>query len=399
MFSTVDGSEAAIARRQLDATHYYQRASAQEYLVFDPKRQSLSGSGGYLKLGRRGNAKWTFAETFGWLTPGFDLNDVGYLREADVLNNDTEISFRRTDRWKFIRSSTLTLNQVNKWNFSGHNCESHLVFAARTMFNNLCQVELYEKFVWNKLDTRVLRGGPDLRIDPYFSTSERFNTSRAKRVMGSLQYVGEHNTNGYSSYNSLVPGVTLRMGNHIHLSGNFNYQWNTNALQYVGQAISAGGNIHYLTGSMNQNTYGITLRVQVNISPDISIQFYGSPFTSTASYSDFKCDSLTTSQQYSRRFHQFSTGEITLTDGRYHVSENGDTYSFASPDFTFNEFRSNLVFRWEYLPGSTLYFAWIHSLSNRKNQYVSRWSDNLDLMFGLPSTNTFMLKMNFWFGM
>ena len=399
MFSTLDGSEAAIARRQRDAVHYYQRASAQGYLGVDPMRNSLSGTGGFLKLGRRGNAKWTFAETFGWLTPGFDLNEVGYLREADVLSNDSEITFRQTDTWKFFRSNTLTLNQVNKWNFGGQNYESHVVFGTRTTFTNLYQMEITEKYVWNRLDTRVLRGGPDLQIDPYFSTNVRFRTNTAKRVMGSLQYTGEHNTNGHSSFNSLVPGITLRMGNHVHLAGTFNYQWNTNALQYVGQTIGIAGNTLYLTGKMEQQTYGITLRLQANISPDISIQFYGAPFTSTASYSDFKRDAQTTSRQYSQRFYQFESGEISPMGDLYHVSENGDLYTFASPDFSFNEFRSNLVFRWEYLPGSTLYFAWIHNRSTRNNQYVSGWTDNLDTMFGLPSTNTFMVKVNYWFGM
>jgi hypothetical protein len=285
---------------------------------------------------------------------------------------------------------------VNKWNFDGKGCENHLAFGARTMFTNLYQMELTGKYVWNRLDTRVLRGGPDLQTDPYFSTSIKVNTGKANRVMGSLQYTGEHNSNGHSSFNSLTPELTFRMGNHIHLVGSFNCQWNTNTLQYVGQTVGAGGNTRYLMGSMNQRTYGITLRVQANITPDISIQFYGAPFTSTASYSDFKRDALTASQQYAQRFYRFASGEIMQTGDRYLVSENGDTYSFASPDFSFNEFRSNLVFRWEYLPGSTVYFVWEHSLSNRNNRYVSGWSDNLDTMFGLPSTNTLMVKANFW---
>ena len=136
---------------------------------------------------------------------------------------------------------------------------------------------------------------------------------------------------------------------------------------------------------------------QNRITPDISIQFYGAPFTSTATYSDFKHHAQTTSRQYNQRFYQFAPS-LSAT-GMYEVSENGERYSFLPPDFSFNEFRSNLVFRWEYLPGSTLYFVWEHSLSNRSNQYASRWVDNLDTMFGLPSTNTFMVKMNFWFGM
>jgi len=398
MVSTIDGSEAAIMRRQRDAVHYFQRESAQDYLGVDPTLRSLSGTGGSIKIGRRGNAKLTFAETFSWLTPGFDLNDVGFLRETDVLSNDTEVTLRLTEPWKIFRSNTFSLNQVNKWNFGGKNTESGVVFGLRTQFINLYQINITETYVWNRLDTRVLRGGPDLRIDPFFSTNITFNTNSAKRISGSIQYRGEHNTNGSSSFNSLTPNIALRLGNRVRMSGSFNYQWNTNDLQYVGRAIGdVSENTYYLTGRMEQQTYGITLRVQANISPDVSIQFYGSPFTSTASYSDFKRMTNTASRQYGERFQMIATGDPD-SDNLIHVSENGDSYSFNAPDFSFNEFRSNLVFRWEYRPGSTFYFAWIHSLSNRRNQYVSSWRDNLDTMLDLPSNNTFMVKMNFWFG-
>ena len=403
LFSTIDGTEAAILRRQRDAVHYFQRASAQDYLSVDPTKQSLTGTGGYIKIGRRGNAKWTFAETFSWLEPEFDLNDVGFLREADVISNDTEVALRLTDTWKIFRSNSFTLNQVNRWNFGGVNYENNISLSTSTQFNNLYQINITERYVWNRLDSRMLRGGPDMRIDPYFFTSVRFNTNRAKRVSGSIQYSGEKNTNGHSSFNSVTPAVTLRLGNHVHLSGSFNYQWNHNDMQYVGQATgSLSGHTYYLMGAMEQQTYGVTLRAQVNISPDISIQFYGSPFTSTAQYSDFKRSTNTTSHKYSERFHQFSPSDISVSvaaDGRYHVNESGESYSFSAPDFSFNEFRSNLVFRWEYMLGSTLYFAWTHTLSNRQNLYVSGWRDNLETMIDLPSTNTFMLKVNFWFGM
>ena len=401
MFSAVDGSQAAMVRRQRDAVHYFQRESAKGYLGVDSTLRSLSGTGGSIKIGRRGNAKLTFSQTFSWMTPGFNINDVGFQREADVLSNDTEITLRLTEPWRIFRSNTFSLNQINKWNFGGQNYESGLTFGVRTQFNNLYQINITESFVWNRLDSRVLRGGPDLRIDPYFSTNIRANTNLARRLSGSLQYRGEHNTNGFSSFNSITPGFALRLGNRIRMSGSFNYQWNTNDLQYVGQAVgSNSGRTHYLMGKMEQQTYGITLRVQANISPDISIQFYGSPFTSTASYSDFKRMTNTTSQRYSERFHTISDYITGISNNRFIVSENsGDEYSFNVPDFSFNEFRSNLVFRWEYMPGSTIYFAWIHSLSNRSNQYVSGWRDNLDTMFDLPSTNTFLVKMNFWFGM
>ena len=398
MFSMVEGTSAAISRRQLDPVHYYQRASAQDYLGVNLDKNTLSGTGGYLKIGRKGNAQWNFSESFNWLTPGFDLNDVGYLREADIMFNDTEIAFRQTNMWKMFRSNNITFNQINKWTFDGRPVENNISLISKTMFINRYQFDFSESYIFNKVDTRMLRGGPDIRIDPFFSTAISANTNRWQRIMFSLAYKGEHNTNGYSSLNSLTPGLTFRVGNHIHFSGNFNYQWNKNTLQYVGQAIDQVDAPHYLMGTMDQRTYGLTLRAQINVTPDISLQYYGSPFTSTASYNDFKRNAETMSHDYNKRFYQFAPNEISLTDNIFSVSENGNNYSFSSPDFSFNEFRSNLVLRWEYLPGSTLYLVWEHRASSRDNLHVPGWNDNLDRMFGLPAINTLMFKINYWFG-
>jgi hypothetical protein len=140
--------------------------------------------------------------------------------------------------------------------------------------------------------------------------------------------------------------------------------------------------------------------VQANITPDISIQFYGAPFTSMATFDEFKLATDTRSKNYANRFHIFTPTEITDNpdaDNLYHVNRGGQNYSFRNPDFSFNEFRSNLVARWEYKPGSTLYFVWEHTMSNRDSYYMSNWRENIDRMTGLPASNIFMIKLNYWF--
>lgn len=399
MFSTLSGGKKAITALQQSPVHYFQRTSIEGYLGVDSTRSSLSGTGGYLKVGRKGNAKWTFSENVAWSTPGFDLNDVGYLREADQLSNETEIAFRYTDIWNVFRYNAFFLTQTNKWNFDGTAFENNVALNTKTMFMNRYEVELLGKYVWNRLDTRVLRGGPDLRFNPYFSSSVKINTDKAKRVMLSFLYTGEHNTDGYNAYNTFSPGLTFRLGNQVYLSGNFNYQWNTDNMQYIGQATSNVGKSHYLMGYMNQKTYGLIMRLQVNLTPDISVQFYGAPFTSTAKFDNFKREDQTTAHRYASRFHSFTPEQIQLNNGIYQITEGDEKYAFSSPDFNFNEFRSNLVARWEYLPGSTLYFVWEHRMSDRASRALSGWGNNLDRMFGLPSTNTFMLKLNYWFSL
>lgn len=407
MFSSLHGDPKAIALLQQNAVHYYQRASSKSYLNVNPNRSSLNGTGGYVKVGRKGNARWTFSETFSWSSPGFDLNNIGYLKETDNQTNESEIAYRQTDIWKIFRYNALTLTQTNQWNYGNTPFNNNAALRWQSMTMNRFELDAKGSFAWNRLESRMLRGGPNMRFDPTFLTSVKFNTDKAQSLMLMMKYEGNHTTDGNSRFNAFIPSLTLRLWNHIFLSGEFNYAWNVDNTQYVTTVTpgkSSGSTLDspaaaYIMGHMEQHTYGLTLKMQVNITPDISVQFYGSPFTSVARFSGFKEAANTTSNEYNLRFQSFAPDEITFSDGTYHVEKGNKKFSFKNPDFNFNEFRSNLVARWEYLPGSTLYFVWEHRMSNRDSDLYYRWGQNLDRMFNLPSTNTFMVKLNYWFNL
>ena len=401
MLSSLHGSEAAVTALQQNAVHYYQRKSSEGYLGVDPTRRSLTGTGGYVKVGRKGNSKWNFSETFSWSSPGFDLNDIGYLKETDYLKNETEIMFRQTDIWKFFRYNAFTLSQKNMWNYGGSSFSNNASFRWQSMTMNRFEWDVKETFGWNWLDSRILRGGPDVRYGSYFLTSAKVNTDKAKRVMAMLQYEGDHNFEG-NRFNTIMPSLTFRLGNHVYLSGQVDYSWNADKMQYVATVVptkleAGSADQSYVMGSLDQKTYGITLKMQVNVTPDISIQFYGSPFTSVGKYGDFKMAADTKSHTFEKRTERIPAADLNYVDGVYHIGDNG--MKFKNPDFSFNEFRSNLVARWEYMPGSTLYFVWEHRMSNRDDWYASGWGHNLDRMWGLPATNTFMVKLNYWFAL
>ena len=394
MFSTVNGSKEAITALQYSPVHYFQRASSHKYLGVDTLRNALSGTGGYVKVGRKGNARWNFSEQFSWSSPGFDLNNMGYMKETDNLTNESEIMFRQTDRWNFFRYNAFTLTQTNQWNYGGTPFNNNTALRWQSMTMNRFEWDVKETYTWNFLDTRMLRGGSDMRISPFVLSSVKVNTDRAKRVMFMLQYQGNHNSDGYTSFNTISPSLTFRLGNYIYLSGQFDYAWNLDNMQY----IATIANPTYLMGRMDQDTYGFTMKLQANITPDISLQLYASPFTSSATFDEFKVADETTSHNYESRFKRISTANIALNNNKYTVTEEEkEAFSFTNPNFSFNEFRSNLVGRWEYRPGSTLYLVWEHHMSDRNAQAISGWGNNLDAMFGIPATNTFMVKVNYWF--
>ncbi|MEC3880144.1 DUF5916 domain-containing protein [Parapedobacter sp. 10938] len=383
MFSTLQGSPAALLKTKTNAVHYFHRQSGADYLSLNPDSHSMHGTGGYVKVGKKGNAQWNFSQLFSWSSPGFDLNDVGYMKQSDYTLNESEIAFRKTDPWGPFRFAGINLTQRNVWNYGGDAVNNDVALRWRSLsIGSRMEMDVKETFNWHTVDSRRLRGGPDLRYGANFETNISLGTDRAKRVVYKLVYDGRHYLAEETGYNQVHPGVIFRIGNHMRLAGQFDYAWNKDNLQYVGSIppASADGATAYVMGLMRQRTYGVTLNMQVNVTPDISIQYYGSPFTSVATYSDFKLATDTRARRYADRFRPLAEGEL----------------AFPDPDFSFNELRSNLVARWEYLPGSTLYVVWQHNRSQQDPFYQPGWEHNFDRMLALPATNAFMVKINYW---
>jgi hypothetical protein len=182
--------------------------------------------------------------------------------------------------------------------------------------------------------------------------------------------------------------------NTLSLSFNAEYSTNKDNLQYV-SALEYGGFPRYVLGTIVQHTLGLTFRIDWNISPELSIQYYGSPFASVGSYSEFKYVTNPRSGDYRQRFNVYASsrqGSSILLD------ESGDgvaDYSIPAPDFSFCQFRSNLVFRWEYLPGSQIYFVWASDVTGTGSTETSLRESLRDLGNIFPK-NTFLVKASYW---
>lgn len=385
MFSTLHGSEQAIERKQRNSVHYFQRASATDYLGVDPTRTSLNGSAGYLEVGRSGFSKLQIWDRVAFVSAGFDMNDMGYLARADMIENMFQVSYNQNSPWAIWRETEVEFMFKSQWNTNGNTQEHDFGIEWEAMLMNRWGWSMEHNITVNRRDDRMLRGGPDMRLPAAYSGSIFLNTDMAKKWYVMLAYETQRNLDGSRVENSLTPSIYARIGNHLLLESEFNFHTDRNDLQYAGtiRGESKADNA-YVVGRMFQRTYGVTLRAQVNITPDVSVQFYGAPFTSNARYTDFQAAANTLSDTKSERLRPLTASEQSL---------------MPNPDFSFNEFRSNFVARWEYRPGATLYLVWEHARSNGEGEYRSGWGSNLKHMFDTPATNVFMVKLNYYFNL
>ncbi len=396
IFSQVTGSEEAIRNLQTNAVHYYQRPDA-THLGVDESATSLSGHGGRVRFGRTEKSRWRFSDTLSWSSPGLELNDLGYLRQADSVTNQASVGYHRSEPRRLFRSFSVVLNRVDGWDFGGLNTDGMTGVAANGTFKNKWYAYGATHAVRRDVSTRLLRGGPAIARDRFWCWNPVGGTDPSRRV--AFQF-GVHRhlfVDGQSNLSEVYPGIVLRLSESLSVSSEVQYSKNVNDLEYVATPQANGGAL-YILGRIDQKTVGTTFRVNYTVTPDLSIQYYGSPFVSTGSYADFKRATSPLATRYADRFYNLAPAEIAyrpeLND--YTVNEAGGAYSFGRPDFSFRQFRSNLVVRWEPKPGSALYVVWSQGRTSESSAWDGSLGHNYSALWNAPSQNLLLVKLSYW---
>lgn len=171
-------------------------------------------------------------------------------------------------------------------------------------------------------------------------------------------------------------------------------------LQYITTNNDAPDS-RYILGTINQKTLGMTFRIDLNLTPEFSIQYYGSPFVSIGKYSQLKFVTNPRSGLYNNRFEIYQD-QVLSGDG-YQLYDYNDgpriDYSIPNPDFNFHQFRSNLVARWEYRLGSFIYLVWSSDRTESTNFSGTSIAGSYKQLRSVFPNNIFLIKLNYWFSL
>jgi hypothetical protein len=170
------------------------------------------------------------------------------------------------------------------------------------------------------------------------------------------------------------------------------------AWQYL-QTTAVADSSHYIVGVLDQTTASVRVRANVTLTPNMSIQLYAEPFMSTGEYVGLRDVLDPKAPTFDGRFRDFTDEDLTVIDGDIWIDVDRDgtgDINVGQPDFRVISFRSNLVLRWEYVLGSTLFLVWQHGRSNESDNSQFQLWDGVQEMFRLPAENVFVLKLNYW---
>jgi hypothetical protein len=396
-FSRSSGDPQAIQALQTNAVHYYQRPDA-SHLGVNPAATSLFGYGGSVRFGRSERGRLRLTNHFLWYSPGLDFNDLGYLKQADDLSNGIHLGWNESvPRWIF-RAYSLELSRQDHWDFGGLHTGAETGIEASGVFANKWQAHL-ELGSETLVDTRMLRGGPALRWHGLYSVFGMLATDPSARVQASVHSHYAPARDDDSRSWSLEGKGGVRLSNRLSLSGAASYETQFENLQYAATATTSDGP-RWVLGQLDQDTWSLTFRANLSVTPDLTVQYYGSPFIGTGRYTAYKKVTDPLARANADRFHLYGPNEIAYDPdaNSYRVAEvGGPTYSFSNPDFSFRQFRSNLVVRWEWKPGSPLYLVWSQGRTGSASYWEPSFGSNWDALWQARPDNVFLVKLSYWF--
>ncbi len=395
--SYLKGAPEALEQVQLSSSRYFQRPDA-DYVYFDSSRTSLAGHGGAFNIGRVGNSRWRVAAGALWRSPGFEINDLGYLRQADQIMDYIWVGYRINNPVGIFRSVNVNANMWQGWNFGGDRLFTGGNINGGVQFLNYWGVHLGINRQQAGQSTSMLRGGPMTRtLGSWNAFASAYSDSRNKWRVFANTSINKNDDHISSRINGSL-NFSLKMGEQLEFNANPFYTKNIENLQYVTNEETANGD-RYVFAKLKQHTLGIVFRVNYSPRPNLSIQYFGQPFTSSGKYSAFK--RITNPRgRGAGRYELYDSDQLQYADEVYSVDENRDgtrDYSFDLPDFNWNQFLSNLVIRWEYRPGSTLYLVWSQNRDYFDSEANFQPDTNFGNLFRTTPNNTFLIKMNYWF--
>jgi hypothetical protein len=403
--SRVAGTEQRMIDLQRSSLHYLQRPDARQ-LGVDSSAASLTGYGARLWLNKQeGNV--VFNSAIGMLSPKFDVNDVGYMSQADATNGHAGIGYKWTEPNVWRKDMSLVGILVATGNRDGDLTSKGLYLNPTIVFANDWTINPeYFPFLSAKNDRRT-RGGP-LMYEPASTWWQvSFDSDPSRKTTWHLVASNSGAPTVKTSYWSVYPSVEWKPASNFTMSVGPGLDRAREDAQYVpldetaaaapGEVPANFGGQRYVFARMDQTTVSANLRLDVSFTRNLTLQTYIQPLIAAGRYSDFK--ELARAASYDFIHYGRDNGStydpaigIVDPDGPGPASQ----FALYDPSFNIKSLRGNAVLRWEYRPGSVLYFVWTQDRSDFEPLGDLRFGPSTRRMFDAQANNIFLVKATYY---
>lgn len=317
------------------------------------------------------------------------------------------MGYQNYEAFSIFRNFIINFNQWYGSTFGNEKLYFGGDIDFNTDFKNFWHIASGVTYDTKALSTSELRGGPSLLFTPNYTIFYNVTTNSRKNLIMSIGANHSINLENVYNFSHFFTEINWRVSKALKISVAPYVNFSRSDLAYVNNVDNPVlKNVRYIRGLLNQTETSFTLRINYNITPDFTIQYYGMPFVSAGDYSNYKFITNSKAAKYTDRFSAFNIFQImpVIEDNkiRYWIDENIDgtkDYSFDNPDFNFFEYRSNLIARWEYSSGSVAYLVWSFSQNRSKDTGKYSFTDDMGEIFKLYPHSILLLKISYRFGL
>ncbi|MEX2284703.1 MAG: DUF5916 domain-containing protein [Gemmatimonadota bacterium] len=396
--SRVEGDPAAIARLQRSSAHYFQRPD-QDHVKFDENRTTLSGYSMSVR-GDKNAGRYTLGGIqLSTRSPGFDINDAGQMRSGDDIDFNADIQLRDTKPNQLVRFFNFGTSVFAGWNYGGVRQYARVSENASTTLHNFMRLSASGTLHFASMSDDLTRGGPLMGTPGAYS----LNASISSRSNVPVTWTARTSyfNDEFGGWSILYgTGITVRPASRWQASVDPSYSRSVDARQYI--ATRSGGSAttygqRYIFSFIERSTLSARFRLNYAFTPNFTVEGYAEPFAASGDF--YRFGELTAPRSRVMRVYGEAPGTtITESNSGYTVTDNGASLTLPPLDFNRLSFRSNLVLRWEWLPGSTAYLIWQQSRQDLGAAgELIRPRDLWDASRA-EGDNFFVVKVSYWFG-
>lgn len=409
-FSDVRGSLTSIDRLQRSSARYFQRPDRQSggNSVFsdsyDPTQPRLDGYGGYARVAKE-SGTWLAESMVNYRSPGFEVNDISFNTRSDYVFMNASVARQITKPGPIFRNYFATLSFQQQLNYDGDLTDREMALGLFPQFKNFWSGSAFVIYTPDVFDDVATRGGPVIKRRGYIFNSASVTTDARKPVWLSANANYQIRHTGDPSFN-VGTTVTYKPTSNVQLSAGPSFNWSNGLAQFVTSgADSTATNFfgrRYIFAQILQKQLSMTTRANIVFTPTLTLEAFAQPLIASGNYMKFR--------EYSNpreaTFRDFRPGiELTssTSSGRriYTVDADGagtraQPISFGDPNFNFRSLRGSAVMRWEYRPGSTLFFVWQQNRADQDPIGDFSFGRDRSALFDAHPDNIFLVKATYW---
>jgi hypothetical protein len=311
------------------------------------------------------------------ISPAFRITDLGFLTQSRVNKTDADVALvlRQPDPWSVFRLVQSSVNVGQGWNLDNVVFDRFIATALNTQFRNFWAVDVRLRRDLRVLDDLDTRGGPPI-VKPAATSLDVTASSDSRNPWRVTLGVNSARDEEGGWDATFEPEMRLQASDRLQVSLGTSYRRAKTVAQWIANRdVDQDGRIDHVYGRLRRDVVDVTARATYGFTRNTTLEVFLQPFVASGDYTDI------------RRLARPSSFEFEPA-----------TLSF-DPDFNRKSLRGNIVMRWEWAPGSTLFFVWNMSTLDLSRPGVFTPVRDLGSAFGSEGTHVFMVKMTYWLGL